>query len=58
MNEGQAVCAACAMHNQQCTFVEDPRPRKRRVDEGGMSDSARKRSVNAHLIIRSQMDAV
>lgn len=47
MNEGQAVCAACAMHKQKCTFVEDPRPRKRRVDDGQNSDAAKRRFVNA-----------
>ena len=45
MNEGTGVCAACSMHNQKCTFVEDPRPRKRRVDDGSNEDAAKKRYV-------------
>jgi len=38
------VCAACGMHGQKCTFVENPRPRKRRVDpEGSTPDTAKRR---------------
>ena len=34
--EGQAnACVACAAHGQQCTYVEDPRPRKRRLEFDG-----------------------
>lgn len=44
INDGETVCAACRMHNQQCTYVEDPRPRKRRVDGDGQGqESAKKR---------------
>ena len=43
MNEGQTVCAACSMHGQKCTFLEDPRPRKRRVDGDGQAQLDAKR---------------
>ena len=36
MNEGQTnSCAACSAHGHQCTFLEDPRPRKRRLESDG-----------------------
>ncbi|KAL8919163.1 MAG: hypothetical protein Q9208_006923 [Pyrenodesmia sp. 3 TL-2023] len=46
MNEGSSgTCAACAIHNQQCTFVEDPQPRKRRMDHDGKEvDSSKRRA--------------
>ncbi|KAI4190880.1 MAG: hypothetical protein L6R41_000481 [Letrouitia leprolyta] len=47
MNEGSSgTCAACAIHNQKCTFVEDPQPRKRRLDHDGKEvDSSKRRST-------------
>ncbi|KAI4138362.1 MAG: hypothetical protein LQ341_004703 [Variospora aurantia] len=53
MNEGASgTCAACAIHNQQCTFVEDPQPRKRRMDHDGKEvDSSKRRStIESHNI--------
>lgn len=50
MNEGTNVCAACSMHKQKCTFLEDPRPRKRRVDDGSNDDTAKKRYVLRVLV--------
>ena len=38
INEGQKTCAACGVHGQECTFVEDPQPRKRRI-EGEVKDT-------------------
>lgn len=35
-NEGHDnVCAACAIHGQACTYVEDPQPRKKRQEDPG-----------------------
>ncbi|KAL8937192.1 MAG: hypothetical protein Q9216_004549 [Gyalolechia sp. 2 TL-2023] len=47
MNEGASgTCAACSIHNQKCTFVEDPQPRKRRLDHDGKEvDSSKRRST-------------
>ena len=58
MNEGQTVCAACGMHGQKCTFVEDPRPRKRRVDGDGQAQEAAKRRCvkNAKLEYSHNVD--
>ena len=28
-------CAACGAHGQECTYLEDPQPRKRKVEAGG-----------------------
>ena len=49
MNEGQTVCAACGMHGQKCTFLEDPRPRKRRVDGDGSTPDTAKRRYKASI---------
>lgn len=45
MNEGQTnSCVACNTHGNQCTFLEDPRPRKRRLDsEGKVAESGKRR---------------
>ena len=46
MNEGQKVCAACGVHGQECTFVEDPQPRKRRIEgEAKDTDASKRRFV-------------
>ena len=47
MNEGQTnSCVACTAHGNQCTFLEDPRPRKRRLDsEGKIAESGKRRSA-------------
>ena len=32
-NEGQGkTCTACGVHAQECTYLEDPQPRKRKID--------------------------
>jgi len=37
LNEGTSVCVLCRFHNQECTFVQSPQPRRRRapVDNTG-----------------------
>lgn len=46
-HEGQNnVCAACIVHGQDCTYIEDPQPRKRRLESGGKdADLPKRRSV-------------
>lgn len=48
--EGQSkTCAACGVHGQECTYLEDPQPRKRRLDnEGKDSDLPKRRSVSGN----------
>lgn len=31
LNEGQTACVLCQFHSQDCTFVQSPAPRKRRI---------------------------
>ncbi|RPB27071.1 hypothetical protein L211DRAFT_766096, partial [Terfezia boudieri ATCC MYA-4762] len=31
LNEGTSVCVLCRFHNQECTFVQSPQPRRRRA---------------------------
>ena len=46
ITEGQQSCAACAVHGQQCTYIEDPQPRKRRLNSDGKeADTPKRRSV-------------
>lgn len=46
IGEGQKSCAACGVHGQDCTFIEDPQPRKRKTDaEATEPDAAKRRSV-------------
>lgn len=38
------VCTACGVHGQECTYLEDPQPRKRKVDtESNEGDPAKRR---------------
>ena len=43
VNDGQKICAACGVHGQECTYVEDPQPRKRKLDGEGKEVDATKR---------------
>ena len=46
MNEQQSSCVTCGFHGQDCTFVQDPQPRKRKVEsEGQEGDIAKKRYI-------------
>lgn len=46
-HEGQNnICAACIVHGQDCTYIEDPQPRKRRLESRGKNvDLPKRRSV-------------
>lgn len=45
-NEGQKnVCAACGVHGQECTYIEDPQPRKRRLEGDGKEVDLSKRRL-------------
>ena len=47
IGEGQRSCAACGVHGQDCTFIEDPQPRKRKTDaEATEPDAPKRRSVH------------
>jgi hypothetical protein len=35
MNDGADKCVLCQFHGQECTFVQSPQPRKRRLAGGG-----------------------
>ncbi|KAI5779873.1 fungal-specific transcription factor domain-containing protein [Peziza echinospora] len=43
LNEGTTVCVLCRFHNQDCTFLQSPQPRKRRLAAGATGDSKRDR---------------
>lgn len=39
IHEGAALCVLCEFHKQECTFVQSPLPRKRKVVDGEKKDS-------------------
>ncbi|KAF2035877.1 hypothetical protein EK21DRAFT_53313 [Setomelanomma holmii] len=49
IHEGAALCVLCEFHKQECTFVQSPLPRKRKVVDGDKKDSpnnTKKRTVD------------
>ena len=54
VTEGQKRCAACAVHSQECTYVEEPQPRKRRMDSDGKESELSKRRY-VHLSTMSYL---
>ena len=53
IHEGAALCVLCDFHKQECTFVQSPLPRKRKVVDGDKKDSpsnTKKRYVQAPLL--------
>ncbi|EPE32538.1 Zn2/Cys6 DNA-binding protein [Glarea lozoyensis ATCC 20868] len=43
INEGQTSCVLCQFHTQDCTFVQSPQPRKRKLNTEGKEESVAKR---------------
>ncbi|KAF4635970.1 hypothetical protein G7Y89_g2125 [Cudoniella acicularis] len=43
INEGQTSCVLCQFHTQECTFVQSPQPRKRKLNTEGKEESIAKR---------------
>lgn len=54
VHEGQVVCVLCQFHNQDCTFVQSPQPRKRKlVIEKKEEPIQRRRYVKNKSVIHS-----
>lgn len=57
MNEGAEICVLCQFHSQECTFIQSPQPRKRRLAstsaQGSEEQVVKKRYVSSYLIIIS-----
>lgn len=50
IHEGAVLCVLCEFHKQDCTFVQSPQPRKRKVTVDGKKEdnnNQKKRSVDA-----------
>lgn len=46
INEGAALCVLCEFHKQDCTFIQSPQPRKRKlIPEAKKDDGLKKRYV-------------
>jgi hypothetical protein len=43
INEGQMSCVLCQFHTQECTFIQSPQPRKRKLNTDGKEESVAKR---------------
>lgn len=44
IHEGALLCVLCEFHKQECTFVQSPLPRKRKINlDGQREESAKKR---------------
>ena len=43
IHEGQQSCVLCQFHTQDCTFVQSPQPRKRKLNTEGKEESSAKR---------------
>lgn len=48
VNEGQASCVLCQFHTQECTFVQSPQPRKRKLNTEGKEEPVAKRRYASH----------
>ncbi|EKD12039.1 fungal specific transcription factor domain-containing protein [Drepanopeziza brunnea f. sp. 'multigermtubi' MB_m1] len=46
VNEGQTSCVLCQYHNQDCTLVQSPQPRKRKLNTEGKEESVAKRRTD------------
>lgn len=54
VNEGQTSCVLCQFHTQECTFVQSPQPRKRKLNTEGKEESvAKRRYVQNSLLVIS-----
>lgn len=53
MNEGAEICVLCQFHSQECTFVQSPQPRKRRLAstsaQGSEEQAVKKRYVACYF---------
>lgn len=57
INEGQSSCALCQFHKQECTFVQSPQPRKRKLNSDGKEDaSASKRRYDTSKLCARGMN--
>ena len=57
IHEGAVLCVLCEFHKQECTFVQDPQPRKRKVvvDDSKKETTPKKRcapSPEPHFAVR------
>jgi hypothetical protein len=50
INEGQTTCVLCQFHTQDCTFVQSPQPRKRKLNAEGKEESVAKRRYEFILL--------
>lgn len=54
IHEGQVSCVLCKFHKQDCTFVQSPQPRKRKLVSEGKEDSAAKRRYVAVCVVHDK----
>ncbi|RDL29711.1 Uncharacterized protein BP5553_10691 [Venustampulla echinocandica] len=53
LEDDSTICVLCRFHSQECTFLEDPHSRKRKLTQHGDDTSSRRRSVSSGRVERS-----
>ena len=51
VNEGQTSCVLCQFHTQDCTFLQSPQPRKRKLNTEGKEESNAKRRYTPNYFL-------
>jgi hypothetical protein len=51
IHEGAVLCVLCEFHKQECTFVQSPLPRKRKVVDDGKKDSPNNQKKRYVLVL-------
>ncbi|KAH0558404.1 hypothetical protein GP486_004939 [Trichoglossum hirsutum] len=58
IHEGAEVCVLCEFHKQECTFVQSPQPRKRRLNgDAREEDTSKRRSPDTEHARRTSQNA-
>ena len=57
VTEGSKICAACGVHEQECTYIEDPQPRKRKVQGDARGAESKRRSA-CHYLFPTTSDSL
>ncbi|KAF1989554.1 hypothetical protein K402DRAFT_256747 [Aulographum hederae CBS 113979] len=57
IHEGAVLCVLCEFHKQDCTFVQSPQPRKRKLPSEPKKDDIKKRSTDPVPEVKKSVSA-
>ena len=57
MNDGAEICVLCQFHSQDCTFVQSPQPRKRRLASSAAANAGDEQVVKKRYVQEKYMYA-